>query len=340
MVNRQTGAAQILVTLAAVVLVLAGLQAAKAIVVPFLLAAFIAIISAAPMFWLQRKGLPTWLALLIVILVVLLVGSLMAGLVVTSVRDLSGSLPAYDAKLRELTMMAVAWLQNLGIKVSAPVLTELFDPGAAMKLVSTMLNALGNVVTNGFLVMMTVVFMLLEASTFPVKLGTVLGGDTSLGQLDSFISNVKHYMLIKTLISLATGVLVTVLVAVIGVDLPLLWGLLAFALNYVPNIGSIIAGLPAVLMTLVQLGPLRALMVAVGYVVLNLLMGSLLEPRFLGRELGLSTLVVFLSLLFWGWLLGPVGMLLSVPLTMTAKIALDSRDDTRWLATLLGADTP
>jgi len=338
MANRQTGAAQILITLAAIVLVLAGLQAAKAIVVPFLLAAFIAIISAAPMFWLQRKGLPTWLALLIVILVVLLVGSLMAGLIVTSVRDLSGSLPAYDAKLRELTMMAVAWLQNLGIKVSAPVLTELFDPGAAMKLVSTMLNALGNVVTNGFLVLMTVVFMLLEASSFPVKLGAVLGGDASLGQLDAFVSNVKHYMLIKTLISLATGVLVTVLVAVLGVDLPLLWGLLAFALNYVPNIGSIIAGLPAVLLTLVQFGPLRALMVAIGYVVINLLMGSLLEPRFLGRGLGLSTLVVFLSLLFWGWLLGPVGMLLSVPLTMTAKIALDSRDDTRWLATLLGAE--
>ena len=339
MTQRQTGAAQIAVTLAAVVLVLAGLQAAKAIVVPFLLATFIAIIGASPMFWLQRKGLPAWLALLIVILLVLLVGSLMAGLVLSSVRDLSGSLPAYEIKLQELTAMTVAWLQKLGLKVSAPVLTELFDPGAAMKLVSTMLNALGNVVTNGFLVLMTVVFMLLEASSFPIKLRTILGGDASLGQLDTFVSNVKHYMLIKTLVSLATGVLVTILVAMLGVDLPLLWGLLAFALNYVPNIGSIIAGLPAVLLTVVQLGPLRALLVAAGYVVINLLVGGLLEPRFMGRGLGLSTLVVFLSLLFWGWLLGPVGMLLSVPLTMTAKIALDSREDTRWLAVILGAET-
>jgi len=339
MTQRQTGAAQIAVTLAAVVLVLAGLQAAKAIVVPFLLATFIAIIGASPMFWLQRKGLPAWLALLIVILLVLLVGSLMAGLVLSSVRDLSGSLPAYEIKLQELTAMTVAWLQKLGLKVSAPVLTELFDPGAAMKLVSTMLNALGNVVTNGFLVLMTVVFMLLEASSFPIKLRTILGGDASLGQLDTFVSNVKHYMLIKTLVSLATGALVTILVATLGVDLPLLWGLLAFALNYVPNIGSIIAGLPAVLLTLVQLGPLRALMMATGYVVINLLIGGLLEPRFMGRGLGLSALVVFLSLLFWGWLLGPVGMLLSVPLTMTAKIALDSRDDTRWLAVILGAET-
>jgi len=338
MLNRQTGAAQILITLASLVLVLAGLQAAKAILVPFLLAAFIAIISTSPMFWLQRKGLPTWLALLMVVLVVLLLGLLMAGLIGTSVRDLSGSLPDYEAKLRELTTVAVAWLQKRGLNVSAPFLTALLDPGAAMKLVTTLLNALGNVVTNGFLVLMTVIFMLLEASSFPVKLRAILGADSSLAQLDSFVSNVKHYMLIKTLVSLATGVLVTVWVAILGVDLPLLWGLLAFALNYVPNIGSVIAGLPAVLLTLVQLGPLRALLVAIGYVVINLLIGSLLEPRFMGRGLGLSTLVVFLSLLFWGWLLGPVGMLLSVPLTMTAKIALDSRDDTRWLATLLGAE--
>jgi predicted PurR-regulated permease PerM len=158
-----------------------------------------------------------------------------------------------------------------------------------------------------------------------------------LGRFEFFINNVNHYMFIKTLVSLVTGLLVTVMVTILGVDLPLLWGLLAFALNFVPNIGSVIAGLPPVLLTLVQLGPLRALLVAIGYVVINLLIGSVLEPRFLGRGLGLSTLVVFLSLLFWGWLLGPVGMLLSVPLTMTAKIALDSREDTRWLAVLLGA---
>jgi AI-2 transport protein TqsA len=116
----------------------------------------------------------------------------------------------------------------------------------------------------------------------------------------------------------------------------MLWGLLAFALNYVPNIGSIIAAVPAVLLSIVQLGVLKALVVAAGYAGINMVMGSFLEPRFMGRGLGLSTLVVFLSLLFWGWVLGPVGMLLSVPLTMTAKIALESRDDTRWIAVLLG----
>ncbi len=337
---RQAKAAQVVIILAAMVLILGGLQAAKAIVVPFLLSAFIAVISATPMFWLKRKGLPTWLALLSVILLVVLVGLLLAGMILTSIRDLSGSLPTYEIKLQELTSLTVSWLQGLGIKASVPVLTELFDPGALIKLVSILLNALGNVVTNGFLVLMTVIFMLLEASSFPRKFNGVFGGESASFRINSFLRNLKHYMLIKTLVSLATGVLVTLMMVIIGVDLPLLWGLLAFALNYVPNIGSLIAGIPAVALTLVQLGPLRALMVAAGYVLINLLLGSFLEPRFLGRGLGLSTLVVFLSLLFWGWLLGPVGMLLSVPLTMTAKIALDSREECRWLATLLGTEIP
>jgi predicted PurR-regulated permease PerM len=145
-------------------------------------------------------------------------------------------------------------------------------------------------------------------------------------------------MAIKTMISLVTGVIVTLMLLIIGVDYPLLWGLLAFVLNFVPNIGSIIAAVPAVLLAIIQLGGFYALITAPGCVVLNLFMGNVIEPRFMGRGLGLSTLVVFLSLLFWGWLLGPVGMLLSVPLTITAKIALDSRDDTRWIAILLGPD--
>ena len=223
--------------------------------------------------------------------------------------------------------------------ISGPALTEIFNPGAAMKLVAALLNSLGNMLANGFLILMTVIFVLLEASSFPAKLHTVLGGpESSLVRFDNFISNVKHYMAIKTLVSLATGILVAIWLTVIGVDYALLWGLLTFALNYVPNIGSIIAAVPAVLLAIIQLGFMRAGAAAAGYVVINLLMGSVIEPRFMGRGLGLSTLVVFLSLIFWGWVLGPVGMLLSVPLTITAKIALDSRDETRWIAVLLGPE--
>jgi len=336
-INHKARASGILLTIAAFVVVIAGMSAAKVILVPFLLAAFIAIVSAPPLFWLQRKGLPAWLSLLIVVLGVLLIVLLVAGLVGTSVRDFSKDLPGYEAKLRQQTTLIIGLLEKLGVDTSGPALTEIFNLGAAMKLVATLLNSLGNVLTNGFLILMTEIFMLMEASSFPAKLRRVLGGpESSLERFNNFIDTVKHYMAIKTLISLATGTFVAIWLAIIGVNYAMLWGLLAFALNYVPNIGSIIAAVPAVLLAIVQLGVLKALVVAAGYMGINIIMGNFLEPRFMGRGLGLSTLVVFLSLLFWGWVLGPVGMLLSVPLTMTAKIALESKDDTRWIAVLLG----
>jgi len=326
-----------LLTIAAFVVVIAGMSAAKAILVPFLLAGFISIVSAPPLFWLQRKGLPAWVSLLIVIIGVLLIVLLIAGLVGNSVRNFTEDLPMYEAKLRQQTSLMMGFIKKLGVDTSGLGLTEIFNLGAAMKLVATLLNSLGSVLTNGFLILMTVIFMLMEASSFPAKLRRVLGGpESSLARFDTFISTVKHYMAIKSLISLATGILVAIWLAILGVNYPMLWGLLAFALNYVPNIGSIIAAVPAVLLAIVQLGFLKAGLVAAGYAGVNIIMGNVLEPRFMGRGLGLSTLMVFLSLLFWGWVLGPVGMLLSVPLTMTAKIALESRDDTSWIAVLLG----
>ncbi|MFC1830105.1 AI-2E family transporter [Thermodesulfobacteriota bacterium] len=198
-----------------------------------------------------------------------------------------------------------------------------------------------SVLTNGFLIIMTVIFMLLEASGMPAKLYAITGGSAdSLANYHKFIDNVKQYMAIKTAVSLITGVLVTILLTIVGVDFPMLWGLLAFLLNYVPNIGSIIAAIPAVLLATIQLGLAKAGITAAVYLVINIVMGNIVEPRFMGRGLGLSTLIVFLSLLFWGWVLGPVGMLLSVLLTMTAKIALDSREETRWLSILLGPELP
>lgn len=338
--NRPANTSQILITLAAFVVVIAGMSAAKVILVPFLLSAFIAIISTPPLFWLQHKGLPKWLALLIVILGVFLIGLMVANLVGSSVKDFTGDLPVYEAKLKQQTASILSWLDKKGIDSSAINLTQVFDPGAAMKLTAILLNSIGNAITKGFLIMMTVIFILLEASGFPGKLQSIMGGpESSLLRFNDFVDNVKQYMAIKTLISLATAILVFILLSVIGVDYALLWSLLAFGFNYIPNIGSIIAAVPAVLLAMIQIGPGSAALVAGGYLVTNLVMGSVVEPRFMGRGLGLSTLVVFLSLLFWGWILGPVGMLLSVPLTITVKIALDSREDTRWLAILLGPNT-
>ena len=124
----------------------------------------------------------------------------------------------------------------------------------------------------------------------------------------------------------------------LGVDFPLLWAMLAFLLNYIPTIGSIIAAVPAVLIALVQLGPGEASATAIGFVGINMVFGNIIEPRLMGYGVGVSPLVVFIGLFFWGWVFGPIGMLLSVPLTMTLKLALESDKRTRWIAILIGSE--
>ncbi|MES9963806.1 MAG: AI-2E family transporter [Candidatus Sedimenticola sp. 20ELBAFRAG] len=329
----------LLLTLAAFVIVVAGIREAQAILVPFLLSGFIAIIAAPALFFLKDHKIPTGIALLLVILSIAGIGMLLGALVGSSVDDFSSQLPLYQEKLKLQVSGLLQWLSGMGIPVPEPTLYKLLDPSKAMKMAAQGLSSLGSLLTNTFLILLTVIFILLEASSFPAKLHRILPNpEDSFGHFQQFAENIKRYMAIKGATSLLTGMAVSVWLWAVGVDYPILWGTLAFFLNFVPNIGSIIAAIPAVLLALVQLGTGGALWTLAGFVVVNNLVGNVIEPRFMGKGLGLSSLVVFLSLVFWGWILGTVGMFLSVPLTMTIKIALDSSEETRWLAILLGPD--
>lgn len=326
-----------LLGLAAFVVIVAGLRAGSSLATPFLLALFLAVLLAPPLFALQRRGVPTSLALLVVVAGAALVLGLLGLLVGASVTDFTQSLPEYQAKLRAESEGFAEWLAGRGLPVSEQELRQRFDAGAVFSMVGSVVAGLGNVLTNAVLILLTVIFILLEAATFPRKLAAVVRDpEASFGRFVQVRDNVQRYLAIKTGTSLATGLLVFVWLLVLGVDFPLLWALLAFLLNFVPSIGSIIAAVPAILLALVQLGVGPALLTGGGYLVINVLIGNGIEPRLFGRGTGLSTLVVFLSLVFWGWVLGPVGMLLSVPLTMTAKVALESYEDTRWVGLLLG----
>jgi predicted PurR-regulated permease PerM len=211
----------------------------------------------------------------------------------------------------------------------------MFHTDAVMRYIAVTLKSFGSLLTNSFMIILTVIFMLMEISQFTTKLSQT--NVKGLATLTEVSDKIKHYILLKALTSAATGLIITIILKIFGIHYAVLWGLLAFLLNFIPNIGSILAAVPAVLMALVQFNFTTALMVAAAYLGVNVMIGSLLEPRILGRGLGLSTLIVFLSLIFWGWLLGPVGMLLSVPLTVIIKIALDAQPNTRWIATLLGS---
>jgi AI-2 transport protein TqsA len=338
--NPTLPAAGFMLFVATFVVVVAGIKAAEAIMVPFLLAAFTATIAATPVFWLNNRGVPIALAVLLVILGMLAAATAVGALVGASVNQFMNNLPGYEARLEDMTTSTIDILTSFGIDVSASTIGNYFDPAIAMGMVGRTLSGFGGVLSNAFLILLTVIFILLEASSFPRKLRETLSDPQSqLPYFQRFTDTVNRYMAIKTTISLVTGGLIAGFLAVLGVDFPLLWGVVAFLLNYIPNIGSIIAAVPAVLMALIQLGLGSAVVVAFGFVGVNVLMGTFIEPRFMGRGLGLSTLVVFLSLVFWGWVLGPVGMLLSVPLTMTLKIALEANPDTYWLAVLLGPES-
>ena len=337
--NRQQSMARGAMVIAAIVIIIAGIREASAILIPFLLAVFIAVIGGPSAFWLKRKGAPSSLAVLAVVLVFLGIGAGMGAVLSTSLNGFYRQMDSYTASLNQQMDALFTWLKGMGIHLDWELLKEVVNPGEAMQLVATLLAGFGGVLTNTFLITLTVIFILLEASGFPAKLRAAMNDPkASFPAFEQFTHAVKSYLVIKTAVSLATGVVAALWVFLLGLDFPLLWGLLAFLFNYVPTIGSIVAAVPAMLLALVQLGPFPALLVGVGYLCINFLFGSLIEPRFMGHGLGLSTLVVFLSLVFWGWVLGPVGMLLSVPLTITAKIGLESREETRWLAILLGSE--
>jgi predicted PurR-regulated permease PerM len=214
-----------------------------------------------------------------------------------------------------------------------------FDPGQAIAVLRRVLSSLGGLFAHGALVLLTVVFILLEAPSLPAKLKVAFDLDDA-GRLrfQQVFDAINRYMLIKSLTSLGTAVLVYIWLRILGIDFAILWGILAFFLNFVPVVGNILMMIPAVLMALVQTDLPTTLVVVVGYLVINTAIGNVIEPRIMGKGLGISTLAVFIALLFWGWLFGTVGMFLAVPLTTALIIALDASPHTRPLAILLGPE--
>jgi len=337
---KRTAKAPALLILASFVIVVAGMKAASSILVPFFLAVFIAVICAPPLFWLQRKGVPKVLALVLILVAILIVGLLFGALIGPSLNDFLRSLPDYQERLSAHIAALIGWLREKGVNIPAEEVPRTLNPGWVMLLAGGIFAALSSVLTHAFLILLTVVFILLEAADLPKKLGILLKNpERSLSTIEKFSQSAKRYLVIKTLISAATGLAIWLWLLILGVDYPVLWGMLSFLLNYVPNIGSIIAALPAILLALVQLGVGSALLTVLGFLVVNVVIGNILEPKLTGKGMSLSTLVVFLSLVFWGWVLGPIGMILSVPMTSLVKIALESFEKTQGLAIMLGSST-
>lgn len=330
-----------LVIAAALVIIFGGINQAQSVLVSFLVAVFLAMLGTPPVLWLERKRFPSVVAVLLVVAGMITILAGVGAIVGASISSFYAESPVYQARLQEKASALQAFLVARGIRGMDKVLLGYANPGAVMSWTARLLSGLGSALSNIVLVLLTMTFILFEASSFPVKLRAVLGDPRQVfPQFTKFVYDIERYVVIKTAISLATGILMGTWLSILGVDFPVLWGFLAFLLNYVPNVGSTIAAVPAVLFAVIQLGVIRAVMAAAGYMVVNFVLDNVIETKLMGRRLSLSTLVVFLSLMFWGSLLGPVGMVLCIPLTMTLKFACENNRDTRWIAVLLGPEAP
>jgi AI-2 transport protein TqsA len=325
-----------LLTAAAFVIVVAGMRAAADILVPFLLAVFVAVICAPVYQAMTRRRVPASIAIVGILLMMLGAVLLMVGVLERAINSISGRLPQYQAALFTQVDKLWHWLEHYGLEVPDATLREYFDPQSLIRHLGTIASTLGDVLTTTFIIVIVAIFILLEGSALPDKLRKVDGlSFETWTRLRQIVADVRRYMFLMTVMSLLTGALIALWLLALGIEFPLLLGLLAFALNYIPTIGSIVAAVPGILLAFIEFGLGIAALTTLAYIVINIGVSNGIQPRYLGNGLGLSPLVVILSVLFWGWVLGAMGMLLAVPLTMTVKIALESSDDTRWIAVLM-----
>jgi AI-2 transport protein TqsA len=325
---------------AALVVVIYGLKEAQGVLLPITVAGLLAVICSPAVRWLEARRVPNVIAVLLVVAGLMGLFVVMGALIGGSVSGFREAIPDYLFRLESMVAATTAWLHAKGVRVDSAHLTTIIEPGKAasqaMNLVSSSMNALVSALSNTFLVVLTMILILMEGATVPAKLRAIYGDpEADISHFTQMASRVQSYLAIKTILSIVTGLLIGIWAAILDVDFPILWGLIAFLLNYIPNIGSILAAIPAMLLALVQHGVGNSLALGGGYVVVNMVIGNVIEPMWMGRKLGLSTTVVFIALAIWYEIWGPVGMLLSVPLTMIIKIMLEHSREGQSVAILL-----
>jgi len=326
-----------LIITASLVVILAGIKVAATLVVPFLLAVFLAVLTAPAFLNMKRAGLPATVAMAVMVLGLGVIGLVTVTVLRTSLDQFTSNLPVYETNLKAQIDAIWLWLESKGVDAPSELFADTLDPQFAMSYAGRIARALSGMLGMTFIIFIITAFMLVEANGLHQKLIAMEGlSEENLAALEKNIHDVRRYVSLKSVMSLLTGALVTLWLWGLGIDNALFMGLLAFFLNFVPNVGSFVAAIPGVLLGFILFGPAMAGIAAIGYVAINVGVSNVIEPRFMGNNLGISPLIVIMSLVFWGWLLGPVGMLLSVPLTMVVKVILENVPSTKSAAILLG----
>jgi predicted PurR-regulated permease PerM len=319
---------------ASLAIVSAGMYFLASFIGPVFLALFFAILFYPILYWLRKKGLKTGLALLIIIVLVVALGLGLTTLLVVSFSRLAEGLSAYQIQFEGRLTELQAWLANQGVTaLTSPPVSQTVNTQQIIEKVAAFLSRIGDLAVVVGLVIMTLIFAIVEIPIFGKKVAENLGADSLLLRQGTQLSrSIVRYFGLRALVNLITGAGISLFLLVLGVDFALLWGVLTFFLSFVPYIGIIVATIPAVLLAWAEYGPARAILVILGVLIANGVAENIVAPKLIGKGLSISPLVVFLSFFFWSWILGPLGMFLSMPLTVIVLLVLESFDETRWLA--------
>lgn len=324
-----------LIYIACVVIILAGLKAASSVIVPFLLAIFIAIVISPAMLYMQKLKIGRLFSFLIVTVLFLSILGFLGNIIFNTIAEFTANLPELQNRFRGITNNFIQKANSYEfINIDESMIG--LDVGMIVNQFTTILKKTGFIISKGFFIFMMVAFIVFESSVMEEKIKYLSKINRKNAVFfNNFIKNLKKYLLIKTIASIATGITIGFLLWIAGVPYAPLWGILAFILNYIPTIGSIIAVLPTLFVTLSSMSLGVSVWVILIYLFVNVLIGNIIEPRFMGQGLGISTFVVLVSLLLWGFVFGIGGLFLAIPLTMSIKIALKSNPDTRFLSVML-----
>jgi AI-2 transport protein TqsA len=335
----------ILLGFAAAVITVAGLKSISGLVAPAFLALVLTIGVHPLRGWLVRRGFPGWVATVVMILTVYAILLGLALSLVVSIARFATLLPTYQQEMSNLISEATAWLESVGVgRQQINAVAQAFDPSRLVGVATGFLSGLLSVLSNLFFIVTLLLFLALDAAWFPRRLGAAESSRGGLvAALVSFARGTRRYLVVSSVFGLIVAVLDVGLLYLLSIPVPLVWGLLAFITNYIPNIGFVVGLVPPAILGLLEGGIPGALGVILGYSVLNVIIQSVIQPKVVGDAVGLSTSLTFLSLVFWAWVLGALGALLAIPLSLLTKALLvDVDPDSRWLVPLLsgGASEP
>jgi len=324
-----------LASFAYIVIIIAGLKMANNIVVVLLMAFFVFLIFLPLVKKLRSFGLSDFFTTIIVSSIMLGVLFVAGSFLVNSVQSFTQNLPLYQQKYDALIPHAVTYLKHYGVELQSDSLLSMFNPISLIQHALGFVKSMGNLMSNGVLMLIIIIFLFLESSLMMEKIFYFLDSKEAKEHMLLFTQNINTYFAIKTFTSLLTGFLIYLMLSFFHLEYASLFGFLAFILNFIPSIGSFVAAIPAIAIAILQLSLLDTFFIVVGYLVINNAISNFLEPKILSKGVGISTFFVFLSMVLWGWILGPVGMFLSIPLTITLKMASSYTRKYRWISILL-----